>query len=142
MDLETDAKIQRYVGSVGYRKHSLRIADRAFPPRTIQTQFHDRTLLCIARKWPSFGVRYVYMAYLRPILSDRLRTIINYDRILVMSDGQIAVGSFPLLPDLSTPTLTRLNYLHRNSTPQSTSSTSPTGSSVECARGAISRSQT
>jgi ATP-binding cassette, subfamily C (CFTR/MRP), member 1 len=50
VDLETDSKIQR----------------------TIQTQFVDRTLLCIAH---------------------RLRTIISYNRILVMDDGMIAVST-------------------------------------------------
>jgi len=53
VDLETDAKIQQ----------------------TIQTQFHDKTLLCIAH---------------------RLRTIISYDRILVMDSGNIAEFDTPL----------------------------------------------
>ncbi|KAH8099948.1 ABC protein [Cristinia sonorae] len=53
VDLETDAKIQQ----------------------TIQTQFHDKTLLCIAH---------------------RLRTIISYDRILVMDAGNIAEFDTPL----------------------------------------------
>ncbi|KAJ7454700.1 ABC protein [Mycena latifolia] len=51
VDLETDNKIQR----------------------TIQTQFKDNTLLCIAH---------------------RLRTIISYDRILVLEAGNIAVCPF------------------------------------------------
>ncbi|ETW82987.1 ABC transporter [Heterobasidion irregulare TC 32-1] len=53
VDLETDSKIQR----------------------TIQTQFHDRTLLCIAH---------------------RLRTIISYDRILVLNEGQVAEFDTPI----------------------------------------------
>ncbi|KAK7017781.1 ABC protein [Favolaschia claudopus] len=53
VDLETDKKIQR----------------------TIQTQFRDRTLICIAH---------------------RLRTIISYDRILVMDAGKIAEFDTPL----------------------------------------------
>ncbi|EIW84009.1 ABC protein [Coniophora puteana RWD-64-598 SS2] len=53
VDLETDAKIQR----------------------TIQTEFADRTLLCIAH---------------------RLRTIISYDRILVLDQGQVAEFDTPL----------------------------------------------
>ncbi|KAF7349832.1 ABC protein [Mycena venus] len=53
VDLETDNKIQR----------------------TIQTQFRDRTLICIAH---------------------RLRTIISYDRILVLDAGKIAEFDTPL----------------------------------------------
>ncbi|KAJ7872414.1 ABC protein [Mycena leptocephala] len=53
VDLETDNKIQR----------------------TIQTQFKDRTLICIAH---------------------RLRTIISYDRILVLDAGKIAEFDTPL----------------------------------------------
>ncbi|KAJ7097441.1 ABC protein [Mycena epipterygia] len=53
VDLDTDKKIQR----------------------TIQTQFKDRTLICIAH---------------------RLRTIISYDRILVMDAGKIAEFDTPL----------------------------------------------
>ncbi|KAF7342738.1 ABC protein [Mycena sanguinolenta] len=53
VDFETDNKIQR----------------------TIQTQFRDRTLICIAH---------------------RLRTILSYDRILVLDAGQIAEFDTPL----------------------------------------------
>ncbi|KAF7329212.1 ABC protein [Mycena kentingensis (nom. inval.)] len=53
VDLETDHKIQR----------------------TIQTQFQDRTLICIAH---------------------RLRTILSYDRILVLDSGKIAEFDAPL----------------------------------------------
>ncbi|KAJ7309378.1 ABC protein [Mycena albidolilacea] len=53
VDLETDNKIQR----------------------TIQTQFKDRTLICIAH---------------------RLRTIISYDRILVLDAGKLAEFDTPL----------------------------------------------
>ncbi|KAJ6454129.1 ABC protein [Mycena sanguinolenta] len=53
VDLETDNKIQR----------------------TIQTQFKDRTLICIAH---------------------RLRTIISYDRILVLDSGKIAEFDTPM----------------------------------------------
>ncbi|KAF7289946.1 ABC protein [Mycena indigotica] len=53
VDLETDSKIQR----------------------TIQTQFSDRTLICIAH---------------------RLRTIISYDRILVLDSGHIAEFDTPV----------------------------------------------
>ncbi|KAI0321790.1 ABC protein [Amylostereum chailletii] len=52
VDLETDSKIQV----------------------TIQTQFHGRTLLCIAH---------------------RLRTILSYDRILVLDDGKVAEFDTP-----------------------------------------------
>ncbi|KIJ14255.1 hypothetical protein PAXINDRAFT_169871 [Paxillus involutus ATCC 200175] len=52
VDLETDNKIQR----------------------TIQTEFSDRTLLCIAH---------------------RLRTIVSYDRILVMDGGEVAEFDTP-----------------------------------------------
>ncbi|KAF8585441.1 ABC protein [Ramaria rubella] len=53
VDLETDSKIQY----------------------TIQTEFHDRTLLCIAH---------------------RLRTILNYDRIMVLEAGQIVEFGRPI----------------------------------------------
>ncbi|KAF8802446.1 P-loop containing nucleoside triphosphate hydrolase protein [Phlegmacium glaucopus] len=53
VDLETDSKIQQ----------------------TIQTEFEDRTLICIAH---------------------RLRTILSYDRILVLDGGQIAEFDTPL----------------------------------------------
>jgi len=53
VDLETDSKIQY----------------------TIQTEFQDRTLLCIAH---------------------RLRTILNYDRILVLEAGEIAEFGRPI----------------------------------------------
>jgi len=53
VDLETDSKIQQ----------------------TIQTQFSDKTLLCIAH---------------------RLRTIIAYDKILVMDAGQVAEFDTPM----------------------------------------------
>ena len=52
VDLETDSKIQD----------------------TIQSEFTDRTLLCIAH---------------------RLRTILSYDRILVLDNGNIAVRAIP-----------------------------------------------
>lgn len=65
MDLETDSKIQQ----------------------TIQTQFKDKTLLCIARMLtPTQHVFLLTLSYI-----DRLRTIISYDRILVMDAGQVAV---------------------------------------------------
>jgi len=53
VDLETDSKIQQ----------------------TIQTEFEDKTLICIAH---------------------RLRTILSYDRILVLDSGQIAEFDTPL----------------------------------------------
>lgn len=42
---------------------------------TIRSEFKEKTLLCIAH---------------------RLRTIINYDRVLVMSDGEVAEFDTPL----------------------------------------------
>ncbi|KAF9234111.1 ABC protein [Melanogaster broomeanus] len=62
VDLETDSKIQR----------------------TIQTEFSDRTLLCIAH---------------------RLRTIISYDRILVLDAGEVAVSRpfYQYLEEFDTP---------------------------------------
>lgn len=60
---------------------------------------------------------------------DRLRTIISYDRILVMDAGNVAVWYLTLfmlhLPDNRDP--------YRNSTRHSTSSATPTGSSGPCA---------
>jgi ATP-binding cassette subfamily C (CFTR/MRP) protein 1 len=63
VDLETDSKIQA----------------------TIKTEFTDRTLLCIARTSYLFTFDPGLMFWL-----DRLRTIISYDRVVVMDQGQIA----------------------------------------------------
>ena len=69
VDLETDSKIQH----------------------TIKTEFRDRTLLCIAR---------AYYFHCRGStvdgeweIADRLRTIISYDRVLVMDGGVVAVSA-------------------------------------------------
>ena len=69
MDLETDSKIQQ----------------------TIQTEFGDRTLICIARKSILIMCHTNEIHWYTPI--DRLRTILSYDRILVLDGGQIAVSS-------------------------------------------------
>ena len=66
MDLETDSKIQR----------------------TIQTEFEDKTLICIARE----SILPTNASYKIIVPVDRLRTILSYDRILVMDGGRIAVS--------------------------------------------------
>lgn len=61
---------------------------------TIATEFRDRTILCIARQ---------YLCQITPSAasltdihsSDRLRTIIGYDRICVMDAGTIAEFDTP-----------------------------------------------
>ena len=68
MDLETDSKIQQ----------------------TIQTEFEDKTLICIARK--SIPLNPSYKGDTIVIDVDRLRTILSYDRILVLDSGRIAVS--------------------------------------------------
>lgn len=89
VDLETDSKIQD----------------------TIQSEFTDRTLLCIAH---------------------RLRTILAYDRILVLDNGNIAVRISFTFPFLAA------EILRRNLTRRSTSSTSRRASSAACALAALS----
>jgi ATP-binding cassette, subfamily C (CFTR/MRP), member 1 len=68
VDLETDSKIQQ----------------------TIQTEFENKTLICIARKSIPLNA---YKGQLSSTDIDRLRTILSYDRILVLDSGQIAVSS-------------------------------------------------
>ena len=74
VDLETDRKIQE----------------------TIHTQFQDRTLLCIARELSCPASQ---QGITRCSL-DRLRTIVSYDRILVMDHGSVAVSTDLVMPGL------------------------------------------
>lgn len=67
VDLETDRKIQD----------------------TIQSQFVDRTLICIARECCIGLAVVVYETW--PFI-DRLRTILSYDRILALEAGTVAVS--------------------------------------------------
>ena len=56
---------------------------------TIAYEFEDRTILCIARSFPSsLCNRFCDLV----VSLDRLRTIISYDRICVLDAGQIAVS--------------------------------------------------
>ena len=68
MDLETDSMIQQ----------------------TIQTEFKDKTLICIARE--SIPPKSIYKGDNIVTHVDRLRTIMSYDRILVLDSGNIAVS--------------------------------------------------
>lgn len=52
---------------------------------TIASEFADRTILCIARKLIIVCIYSHYDYY----FSDRLRTIISYDRICVLDAGKI-----------------------------------------------------
>ena len=72
MDYETDRKIQD----------------------TIATEFADRTILCIARAYFEMTLPFLHN-FSYAILSDRLRTIIGYDRICVMDAGRIAEFDTP-----------------------------------------------
>ena len=59
---------------------------------TIATEFHDRTILCIARKLFSDAIGIdAYLTFLIA-MPDRLRTVIVYDRICVLDAGHIAVS--------------------------------------------------
>ena len=69
VDLETDRKIQH----------------------TIKTEFRDCTLLCIARAYYPHCCGGSTVDGERQI-ADRLRTIISYDRVLVMDAGVVAVS--------------------------------------------------
>lgn len=71
VDLETDKKIQQ----------------------TIQTQFVGQTLICIARKCTSHALQ---GDFLTADCTDRLRTILGYDRILVLDSGNIVVCTWEL----------------------------------------------
>ena len=63
---------------------------------TISTEFHDRTILCIARMSSfSFFLRHSDDSLTAGCMIDRLRTIISYDRICVMDNGNIAEFDAP-----------------------------------------------
>jgi ABC-type multidrug transport system fused ATPase/permease subunit len=63
---------------------------------TITTEFHDRTILCIARASSfCFCLRHSDDSLTAEPIIDRLRTIISYDRVCVMDDGNIAEFDAP-----------------------------------------------
>ncbi len=63
---------------------------------TITTEFHDRTILCIARTFPSsFCLCHNDDFLTAGPMTDRLRTIISYDRVCVMDNGNIAEFDVP-----------------------------------------------
>jgi ABC-type multidrug transport system fused ATPase/permease subunit len=63
---------------------------------TITTEFRDRTILCIARTSSfSFCLRHSDDSLTAEPIIDRLRTIISYDRVCVMDDGNIAEFDAP-----------------------------------------------
>ena len=63
---------------------------------TITTEFHDRTILCIARtSTSSFCLRHCDDSLTAESMIDRLRTIISYDRVCVMDNGKIAEFDAP-----------------------------------------------
>ena len=57
---------------------------------TIMTEFHDRTILCIARTSLTFLHGDDLPDNRTPDTLDRLRTVMSYDRICVMDNGNIA----------------------------------------------------
>ena len=63
---------------------------------TISTEFHDRTILCIARASSySLCLRHRDDSLTVDPMIDRLRTIISYDRVCVMDNGNIAEFDAP-----------------------------------------------
>jgi ABC-type transport system involved in cytochrome bd biosynthesis fused ATPase/permease subunit len=54
---------------------------------TISQEFGEKTLLCIAR----MSNHYLSLGLYLTIFIDRLRTIIHYDRVLVLDAGQVKV---------------------------------------------------
>ena len=82
--LEDDALFNQLLASVDYE------TDRNIQ-ETIAREFHDRTILCIAREFVTLSC---FISCITP-LSDRLRTIISYDKICVMDAGQVAEFDTP-----------------------------------------------
>jgi ABC-type multidrug transport system fused ATPase/permease subunit len=62
---------------------------------TITTEFQNRTMLCIARTSSSYFCLYSDDSLTAEPIIDRLRTIISYDRVCVMDDGNIAEFDAP-----------------------------------------------
>jgi hypothetical protein len=106
VDYETDGKIQN----------------------TIATEFKERTVLCIARK---FHLGYSCSAFVDHHVLDRLRTIISYDRICVLDAGTITVCVFGFCVGV----LIEEDEWTRNLIPRPACSTLRTEYSGACATG-------
>lgn len=62
----------------------------------VRTEFRDKTLICIAREYSTSRESGLDLPLKTTLPSDRLRTILHYDRVVVMSAGNVAEFNTPM----------------------------------------------